>query len=101
MYVLKWWIQGAELAADEGRSAAVLAACRTLAEELTESRFPAPRILAFKVFPSENLRDSQLLLMFCAEIKMMIILSTNYAGRELPGEILCFPAHSSAQGSSI
>ncbi|XP_031279748.1 protein transport protein SEC23-like [Pistacia vera] len=41
------WL-GAELAADEGRSAAALAACRTLAEELTESRFPAPRILAFK-----------------------------------------------------
>ncbi|KAL9332380.1 hypothetical protein ACSQ67_001990 [Phaseolus vulgaris] len=39
---------GAELAADEGRSAAALAACRTLAEELTECRFPAPRILAFK-----------------------------------------------------
>ncbi|XP_014495943.1 protein transport protein SEC23 [Vigna radiata var. radiata] len=41
------WL-GAELAADEGRSAAALAACRTLAEELTECRFPAPRILAFK-----------------------------------------------------
>ncbi|KVI04111.1 Sec23/Sec24 beta-sandwich, partial [Cynara cardunculus var. scolymus] len=39
---------GAELAAQEGRSAAALAACRTLAEELTEMRFPAPRILAFK-----------------------------------------------------
>lgn len=42
-------IQGAELAAQEGKSAAALAACRTLAEELTEMRFPAPRILAFKV----------------------------------------------------
>ncbi|KAK8980930.1 hypothetical protein V6N11_059623 [Hibiscus sabdariffa] len=41
------WL-GAELTADEGRSAAALAACRTLAEELTELRFPAPRILAFK-----------------------------------------------------
>ncbi|PON88785.1 Sec23/Sec [Trema orientale] len=41
------WL-GAELAADEGKSAAALAACRTLAEELTELRFPAPRILAFK-----------------------------------------------------
>ncbi|KAI4340976.1 hypothetical protein MLD38_025759 [Melastoma candidum] len=41
------WL-GAELAANEGRSAATLAACRTLAEELTESRFPASRILAFK-----------------------------------------------------
>ncbi|PWA62701.1 sec23/Sec24 protein transport family protein [Artemisia annua] len=41
------WL-GAELAAQEGRSAAALAACRTLAEELTETRFPAPRILAFK-----------------------------------------------------
>ncbi|KAI4349805.1 hypothetical protein L6164_010359 [Bauhinia variegata] len=41
------WL-GAELAADEGRSAAALAACRTLAEELTELRFPAARILAFK-----------------------------------------------------
>ncbi|KAK2649839.1 hypothetical protein Ddye_017328 [Dipteronia dyeriana] len=41
------WL-GAELAADEGRSASALAACRTLAEELTEFRFPAPRILAFK-----------------------------------------------------
>ncbi|KAJ4826866.1 hypothetical protein Tsubulata_043796 [Turnera subulata] len=43
------WL-GAELAANEGRSAAALAACRTLAEEITESRFPAPRILAFKAF---------------------------------------------------
>lgn len=41
--------QGAELAADEVKSAAALAACRTLAEELSEVRFPAPRILAFKV----------------------------------------------------
>ncbi|XP_057439149.1 protein transport protein SEC23 A [Lotus japonicus] len=41
------WL-GAELGADEGKSAAALAACRTLAEELTEFRFPAPRILAFK-----------------------------------------------------
>ncbi|KAE8681682.1 Sec23/Sec24 protein transport family protein isoform 3 [Hibiscus syriacus] len=41
------WL-GAEVAADEARSAAALAACRTLAEELTELRFPAPRILAFK-----------------------------------------------------
>ncbi|KAL5060769.1 hypothetical protein RYX36_032373 [Vicia faba] len=41
------WL-GAELVADEGKSAAALAACRTLAEELTELRFPAPRILAFK-----------------------------------------------------
>lgn len=46
------WLKGAELSADEGRSASALAACRTLAEELTEFRFPAPRILAFKVsFP--------------------------------------------------
>ncbi|CAA0843281.1 Sec23/Sec24 protein transport family protein [Striga hermonthica] len=41
------WL-GAELAAQEGMSAAALAACRTLAEELSELRFPAPRILAFK-----------------------------------------------------
>ncbi|CAJ2631836.1 unnamed protein product [Trifolium pratense] len=41
------WL-GAELVYDEGKSAAALAACRTLAEELTEFRFPAPRILAFK-----------------------------------------------------
>lgn len=41
------WL-GAELAAQEGTCAAALAACRTLAEELSESRFPAPRILAFK-----------------------------------------------------
>ncbi|KAK2970213.1 hypothetical protein RJ640_021649 [Escallonia rubra] len=44
------WL-GAELATQEGQSAAALAACRTLAEELTEERFPAPRILAFKVIP--------------------------------------------------
>lgn len=43
------FVQGAELGAQEGKSAAALAACRTLAEELTELRFPAPRILAFKV----------------------------------------------------
>ncbi|KAL3616177.1 Protein transport protein Sec23A [Castilleja foliolosa] len=41
------WL-GAELAANQGKSAAALAACRTLAEELSELRFPAPRILAFK-----------------------------------------------------
>jgi len=41
------WL-GAELAAQEGQSAAALAACRTLAEELSEQRFPAPRILSFK-----------------------------------------------------
>ncbi|WOG83902.1 hypothetical protein DCAR_0103080 [Daucus carota subsp. sativus] len=41
------WL-GAELASEAGKSAAALAACRTLAEELTEMRFPAPRILAFK-----------------------------------------------------
>lgn len=39
---------GTELAYQEGNSAAALAACRTLADELTEHRFPAPRILAFK-----------------------------------------------------
>ncbi|KAJ6791714.1 protein transport protein SEC23 [Iris pallida] len=41
------WL-GAELAVQEGASAAALAACRTLAEELSEHRFPAPRILACK-----------------------------------------------------
>jgi len=41
------WL-GADLAAQEGKSAAALAACRTLAEEITEQRFPAPRILSFK-----------------------------------------------------
>ncbi|KAG8387231.1 hypothetical protein BUALT_Bualt03G0231700 [Buddleja alternifolia] len=46
------WL-GAELTAHEGKSAAALAACRTLAEELTEMRFPAPRILAFKEGSSE------------------------------------------------
>lgn len=51
-------IQGAELAAHEGKSAAALAACRTLAEELTELRFPAPRILAFKVSSSRFLKKS-------------------------------------------
>ncbi|XP_022733225.1 proline--tRNA ligase, cytoplasmic-like isoform X5 [Durio zibethinus] len=47
-------VKGAELAADEGRNAAALAACRTLAEELTELQFPAPRILAFKEGSSES-----------------------------------------------
>ncbi|KAL8170374.1 hypothetical protein V2J09_022178 [Rumex salicifolius] len=41
------WL-GAELANQDVKCAAALAACRTLAEELSESRFPAPRILAFK-----------------------------------------------------
>ncbi|XP_074580282.1 protein transport protein SEC23 A-like [Curcuma longa] len=41
------WL-GTELAAQEGKSAAALAACKTLAEELSEQRFPAPRILSFK-----------------------------------------------------
>ncbi|KAL9263828.1 transport protein SEC23 A-like protein [Drosera capensis] len=41
------WL-GAVLAVQERKRAAALAACRTLAEEITESRFPAPLILAFK-----------------------------------------------------
>lgn len=41
--------QGSDLAYDETLSAAALAACRTLVEELTEQRFPAPRVLTFKV----------------------------------------------------
>ncbi|KAL8139049.1 hypothetical protein V2J09_005050 [Rumex salicifolius] len=41
------WL-GFELSVQDGKCAAALAACRTLAEELSESRFPAPRILAFK-----------------------------------------------------
>lgn len=41
------WL-GAELATQEGQTAAALAACRTLAEELSELRFPAPRILSFR-----------------------------------------------------
>ncbi|MCO5586110.1 hypothetical protein L7F22_040049 [Adiantum nelumboides] len=40
---------GSDLSADETHSAAALAACRTLVEELTEQRFPAPRVLTFKV----------------------------------------------------
>uniref|UniRef100_A0A7N0UWI4 Protein transport protein SEC23 n=2 Tax=Kalanchoe fedtschenkoi TaxID=63787 RepID=A0A7N0UWI4_KALFE len=47
------WL-GAELAADEARCAAALAACRTLAEELSEIRFPAPRILAFREGSSQG-----------------------------------------------
>lgn len=39
---------GSEVSKDESRSAAVLAACRTLAHELSEHRFPAPRTVAFK-----------------------------------------------------
>lgn len=58
-------VQGGELAAEEGKSAAALAACRTLAEELTELRFPAPRILAFKVIieSCENAVDVFLILL--------------------------------------
>ena len=49
-------LQGAELATQEGQTQAALAACRTLAEELSELRFPAPRILSFRVsFPVPNL----------------------------------------------
>ncbi|KAI5061767.1 hypothetical protein GOP47_0024272 [Adiantum capillus-veneris] len=39
---------GSDLSADETHSAAALAACRTLVEELTDQRFPAPRVLTFK-----------------------------------------------------
>nr|GFA09368.1 protein transport protein SEC23 [Tanacetum cinerariifolium] len=39
--------------AQEGRSAATLAACRTLAEELTEMSFQACRILAFREASSQ------------------------------------------------
>ncbi|CAM6095097.1 unnamed protein product [Calypogeia fissa] len=44
---------GMDVAADEARNAAALAACRTLAQELTEGRFPSPRILAFKEASSQ------------------------------------------------
>jgi hypothetical protein len=40
---------GLDIAADEAQSAGSQAACLTLAHELTEQRFPAPRLLAFKV----------------------------------------------------
>lgn len=46
---LAWRPQGLDIAADEVQSASAQAACRTLAFELSEQRFPAPRILAFKV----------------------------------------------------
>lgn len=36
---------------DEAKSAESQAACHTLAHELTEQRFPAPRMLSFKVLP--------------------------------------------------
>jgi protein transport protein SEC23 len=39
---------GLDIAADEAQSAGSQAACLTLAHELTEQRFPAPRLLAFK-----------------------------------------------------
>lgn len=55
MFIL---LKGAELSGQEGKSAAVLAACRTLAEELSETRFPAPRILSFKVPPPTSLQFS-------------------------------------------
>ncbi|KAH9310868.1 hypothetical protein KI387_025903 [Taxus chinensis] len=42
------WL-GADLAVQKGKNAAALSACRTLAKELTEQRFPAPCILSFKV----------------------------------------------------
>ncbi|KAG6551723.1 hypothetical protein Mapa_006812 [Marchantia paleacea] len=45
---------GLDVAADEAQSAASAAACRTLANELTESRFPSPRLLAFKEASSQS-----------------------------------------------
>jgi hypothetical protein len=43
------YVQGLRVAADEAKNAEAQAACRTLAQELTEQRFPAPRMLSFKV----------------------------------------------------
>jgi hypothetical protein len=37
------------VAGDDAKNAEAQAACRTLAQELTEQRFPAPRMLSFKV----------------------------------------------------
>ncbi|KAL2610183.1 hypothetical protein R1flu_028756 [Riccia fluitans] len=45
---------GLDVAASEAQSAASSAACRTLANELTESRFPSPRLLAFKEASSQS-----------------------------------------------
>lgn len=42
-------VQGLRIAQDEVKNAEAQAACRTLAQELTEQRFPAPRMLSFKV----------------------------------------------------
>ena len=42
-------VQGLRVARDEAKNAEAQAACLTLAQELTEQRFPAPRMLSFKV----------------------------------------------------
>ena len=42
-------VQGLRVAADEAKNSEAQAACRTLVQELTEQRFPAPRALSFKV----------------------------------------------------
>lgn len=89
------YVQGAELDAQEGKGAAALAACRTLAEELTELRFPAPRILAFKVYSFL--------------IKIMHSLMTKQwrfkfwcaTGRKFSGSVFCFPADTCTQGPSL
>ncbi|KAG0623865.1 hypothetical protein M758_3G207500 [Ceratodon purpureus] len=44
---------GLRVAADEAKNAEAQAACRTLAQELTEQRFPAPRMLSFKEASSQ------------------------------------------------
>lgn len=44
-------VQGSMVVGDEAKSAESQAACHTLAHELTEQRFPAPRMLSFKVLP--------------------------------------------------
>ena len=45
-------MQGLRVAGDEAKSAEAQEACHTLAQELTEQRFPAPRMLSFKVTKS-------------------------------------------------
>jgi hypothetical protein len=42
-------VQGSRLVRDDAKNAEAQAACRTLAQEFTEQRFPTPRMLSFKV----------------------------------------------------
>lgn len=98
-------LQGAELAAQDAKCAAALAACRTLAEELSESRFPTrsdPCIQGLVEFQSSNRKLCTFIIspgLTCT--KDLKYYGFKPAGGKLPGSVFCFSIDTGTQGPTI